>query len=70
MIVKTAIRTMNKNNIAKFAFGFVLLVGTVNLFADFTYEGGRSINGAFLSSLGASAVAVGFIAGFGEWDGW
>ena len=70
MIVKTAIRTMNKNNIAKFAFGFVLLVGTVNLFADFTYEGGRSINGAFLSSLGASAVAVGFIAGFGELVGY
>ena len=61
---------MNKNNIAKFAFGFVLLIGTVNLFADFTYEGGRSINGAFLSSLGASAVAVGFIAGFGELVGY
>jgi MFS family permease len=61
---------INKNNIAKFAFGFVLLIGTVNLFADFTYEGGRSINGAFLSSLGASAVAVGFIAGFGELVGY
>ena len=57
---------MNKKNIAQLAFGFALIIGIVNLFADFTYEGARSINGAFLSSLGASAVAVGFIAGFGE----
>jgi MFS family permease len=61
---------MNKKNIAQLAFGFVLIIGIVNLFADFTYEGGRSINGAFLSSLGASAVAVGFIAGFGELIGY
>jgi len=57
---------MDKKNVAQLTFGFVLIIGIVNLFADFTYEGGRSINGAFLSSLGASAVAVGFIAGFGE----
>lgn len=57
---------MNKKNISHFAFGFVLVIGVVNLFADFTYEGARSINGAFLSSLGASAVVVGFVAGFGE----
>ena len=57
---------MDKKNIAQTAFGFVLIIGIVNLFADFTYEGARSINGAFLSSLGASAVAVGFVAGLGE----
>ena len=57
---------MNKKNSVQLAFGFVLIIGIVNLFADFTYEGARSINGAFLSSLGASAVAVGFMAGFGE----
>ncbi len=57
---------MNKKDAARHALGFVLIIGIVNLFADFTYEGGRSINGAFLSSLGASAVAVGFVAGFGE----
>lgn len=61
---------MNKKNIAQLAFGFVLIIGIVNLFADFTYEGARSVNGAFLSSLGASAVAVGFIAGFGELIGY
>jgi len=61
---------MNKKNIAQSAFGFVVVIGIVNLFADFTYEGGRSINGAFLSSLGASAVTVGFVAGFGELIGY
>ncbi len=61
---------MNKKNTTQLAFGFVLIIGIVNLFADFTYEGGRSINGAFLSSLGASAVTVGFIAGFGELIGY
>jgi MFS family permease len=61
---------MNKKNIAQFAFGFVLIIGIVNLFADFTYEGARSINGAFLSNLGASAVVVGFVAGFGELIGY
>ena len=61
---------INKKSASQLAFGFVLIIGIVNLFADFTYEGGRSINGAFLSSLGASAVAVGFIAGFGELIGY
>ena len=61
---------MNKKNTAQLAFGFVFIMGIVSLFADFTYEGSRSINGAFLSSLGASAVAVGFIAGFGELIGY
>ena len=61
---------MNKRDPVQLAFGFVLIIGIVNLFADFTYEGARSVNGAFLSSLGASAVAVGFIAGFGELFGY
>ncbi len=56
--------------IAKLAFRFVLILGLVNLFADFTYEGARSITGPFLGSLGATATAVGFIAGFGELVGY
>ncbi len=48
------------------AFGFVLAMGVVNLFADMTYEGGGSINGPFLGKLGASAAAVSIIAGAGE----
>jgi MFS family permease len=51
---------------ARSAFAFVLTMGVVNLFADMTYEGGASINGPFLGSLGASAAAVSLIAGGGE----
>lgn len=61
---------MEKKNISQLALQFVIIIGIVNLFADFTYEGARSINGAFLASLGASAVAVGFVAGFGELVGY
>ena len=52
------------------ALRFVLIVGIVNLFADFTYEGARSITGPFLSMLGASAAVVGAVAGFGELAGY
>ena len=55
---------------AKAAFAFVLVMGIVNLFADMTYEGGASINGPFLGSLGASAAAVGILAGLGEFFGY
>ena len=48
------------------ALQFVLIIGIVNLFADFTYEGARGIVGPFLGSLGASAAVVGFVAGLGE----
>lgn len=48
------------------AFRFVLIIGIVNLFADMTYEGARSITGPFLGWLGAGAATVGFVAGFGE----
>src|SRR5438046_3568640 len=58
--------TGNKRNIAKTALGFVLVIGIVNLFADMAYEGGRSIAGPFMGSLGASATIIGFVAGFGE----
>ncbi|HEY5119408.1 MAG TPA: hypothetical protein VII90_08115, partial [Anaerolineales bacterium] len=49
---------------------FVLLIGIVNLFADLTYEGARSITGPYLGMLGASAAAVGTVAGFGEFVGY
>jgi MFS family permease len=54
------------NATARTAFRFVLMIGFVNLIADFTYEGGRSIAGPFLGSLGASATVIGFVAGLGE----
>src|SRR5438132_1817407 len=52
------------------ALHFVLILGIANFFADFTYEGARAIVGPFLGSLGASAVIVGFVAGFGELMGY
>lgn len=52
------------------ALRFVIFIGIISLFADFTYEGARSINGQFLQTLGASAAVVGFTAGFGELVGY
>jgi predicted MFS family arabinose efflux permease len=52
------------------AFAFVFTMGIVNLFADTTYEGGASINGPFMGTLGASAAAVSIIAGLGEFLGY
>jgi MFS family permease len=49
---------------------FILLIGIVSLFADMTYEGARSITGPYLSLLGASAAAVGFVSGLGEFIGY
>jgi MFS family permease len=46
--------------------GFVLTFGVVSMLADIVYEGARSITGPFLATLGATAVMVGFITGFGE----
>jgi MFS transporter len=51
---------------ARSALRFVLLFGAVNLFADWSYEGARSITGPFLGLLGASGIAVGLAAGGGE----
>jgi hypothetical protein len=35
-----------------------MTTGIVNLFGDITYEGGGSINGPFMASLGATAAIV------------
>ncbi len=51
-------------------FAFVFTMGIVNLFADMTYEGGAAINGPFLGGLGASAAAIGIVAGIGEFLGY
>ena len=52
------------------AVAFIVLIGSVSLFADMTYEGARAITGPFLGSLGASALVVGFVSGFGELMGY
>jgi MFS family permease len=54
----------------KSALYFVVLIGIVSLFADMTYEGARSIAGPYLAILGANALVVSFVAGFGELIGY
>jgi len=48
------------------ALRFVVMVGVMSFFADFTYEGSRSIVGQYLGILGAGALAIAMISGFGE----
>jgi MFS family permease len=48
------------------AVRFVLMVGVMSFFADFTYEGARSIVGQYLGLLGAGALAIAVVSGFGE----
>ncbi|MBV8355561.1 MAG: MFS transporter [Candidatus Eremiobacteraeota bacterium] len=45
-------------------------MSVVSLFADMTYEGGRSITGPFLAQLAASGTLVGIAGGFGELMGY
>lgn len=48
------------------AFWFVLTMGIVDFFGDFTYSGGASMNGLFLGSLGASAAVISVSGGLSE----
>ena len=52
------------------ALSFIVILGTVSLCADATYEGARSITGAYLGALGASGTVVGLVAGLGELIGY
>lgn len=61
---------MTRASHASPAFTFVVTMGVVNLFGDITYEGGASINGPFMASLGASAAIVSITAGLGEFLGY
>ena len=44
----------------------MILIGILSFFADFTYEGSRSILGPYLAALQASAFTVGIVSGLGE----
>jgi MFS family permease len=59
-----------RKTIDRVAIRFIVLLGFVSLFGDMTYEGARSIVGPYLATLGASAAAVGIVAGFGELAGY
>jgi MFS family permease len=52
------------------ALKFILMIGVLSFFADFTYEGSRSILGPYLALLQASATVVGVVTGFGELAGY
>jgi predicted MFS family arabinose efflux permease len=52
------------------ALRFVVLVGVMSFFADFTYEDSRGILGPYLALLGASGTIVGVVTGFGELAGY
>jgi predicted MFS family arabinose efflux permease len=49
---------------------FVILIGVVNLFADLTYEGARSVTGPFLAELGATAAIISIVSGLSEFAGY
>ncbi|MDI6826763.1 MAG: MFS transporter [Candidatus Aenigmarchaeota archaeon] len=52
----------NKKN----AIILLLLFGIISLLGDIIYEGARSVNGPYLSTLGANAAIVGLVVGIGE----
>jgi MFS family permease len=52
------------------ALAFVLTIGVLSLFADCTYEGSRSVLGPYLGLLGASALVISSVSGFGELAGY
>lgn len=62
--------TAHPDRIRRGAVAFIVLIGTVSLFSDMTYEGGRSIAGPYLAQFGASGLLVGFVGGFGEFIGY
>ena len=59
----------NKKRISQ-AMLFIIFFGIVSLFSDMTHEGASSIRGAYLTILGASAGAIGFVSGLGELIGY
>jgi MFS family permease len=59
-----------ERRLSRRAFRFVFLIGILSFFADFTYEGSRSIIGPYLALLGASGTVVGIVTGFGEFLGY
>lgn len=62
---------MNVNsNKKKIALEFILLFGLISALGDITYEGARSVYGNYLGFLGASAIIIGFVTGFGEFLGY
>lgn len=64
------IRSGGVTNQRREAFRLIILLGVVSLFGDITYEGARGVSGPYLRLLGASAVAIGLVAGLSEFVGY
>lgn len=60
----------NINLSSHLALRFLILLSVVSLLTDITTKGAQSIIGPYLAILGANAIIVGFIAGFGEFLGY
>jgi MFS family permease len=60
---------MMMKDMKKRALLFILLLGIISFFSDFTHEGARSIYGSYLGLIGASAFVIAFAAGLGEFIG-
>jgi len=52
------------------ALRFVVTIGILSFFADFTYEGSRSIIGPYLATLQTSGAVVSIVTGLGEFLGY
>lgn len=57
---------MEQTGTSSKALKFVILIGVLSFFADFTYEGSRSVVGPYFSFLRASATTVAVVSGLGE----
>jgi MFS family permease len=68
--VERSIPGATRGTLAARALRFVILIGVLSFFADFVYEGSRSIVGPYLGSLGATAAIIAFVSGFGELAGY
>jgi predicted MFS family arabinose efflux permease len=59
-----------RTDVQRNALKFVVLIGVLSFFADFTYEGSRSVIGPYLATLGAGAAAISIVTGLGEFFGY
>ncbi|MBO3809940.1 MAG: MFS transporter [Candidatus Brockarchaeota archaeon] len=60
----------NRIGLRRSVYEAILLFGIVSLMGDVIYEGSRGIVPDYLKFLGASAVVVGLVSGFGEFLGY
>ncbi len=61
---------ISKSSAKAAAYRLIVLMGTVSLFGDITYEGARSITGPYMAVLGAGAAVVGVVSGLGDFLGY